>query len=109
MNNSPYNKNVSIDQRIQDCINKRNQLNDRIARLEQVKVLWNNLPFKEGDVAFHKEYGNILVKSIEYGTTEDELEDIKYNVITCHKGTVKVSFREVIPITETTKLLYEKK
>ncbi len=104
-----YNKTIGIEQRIQDCVDKRDKLNERIKRLEEVKSIWDNLPFKEGDVAVHIEFGNILIKSIEFGTTEDDLEDIKYNIITCNHGIKKISFREIVAMTEAAKVLYVKK
>lgn len=106
MSDEFYSAKTTIDQRIADCITKRDILNERIERLKQVKAVWDDLPFKEGAVAFHKEFGNVLIKSIEYGSKEDTLEDIKYNIITCNRGTQKVSFRDVIEISKATEVLY---
>lgn len=103
-----YDRNTTIDTRIADYISKRDSIDARIERLKQLKEIWDNLPFKEGDVAFHKEYGNVLIKSVIYGTTEEELEDIKYSIITCKDGYKKASYNELIPISEATKVLYAK-
>lgn len=102
----PYNKTVSLDDRIADLVKKRDEITARIDRMNEVRDVYNKLPFGEGDVAFHTEYGNVIIKSIEYGPTEDDFQDIKYNAITRNNGTVKKSYREFVPITEATKILY---
>lgn len=105
----PYTKSVTLDQRIADLEKKKEEIIAKIQRMKDVREVYNALPFGEGDVAFHAEYGNVIIKSIEYGPAETDFEDIKYNVVTAHQGTVKKSFREFVPITEATKILFASK
>jgi len=107
--NVPYNKAVTLDERIADLEKKRDEIIARIDRMRQVRDIYGQLPFGEGDVAFHAEYGNVIIKSIEYGPTEDDFQDIKYNAVTLRNGTVKKSYKEFVPITEATKILYGEK
>lgn len=102
----PYTKTVTLDQRIADLERKKEEIIAKIARMKEVREIYEKLPFGEGDVAFHAEYGNVIIKSIEYGPAESDYEDIKYNAITMNSGTVKKSFKEFVPITEATKILY---
>lgn len=86
-----YSSKTTVDQRIADCVTKRDILNDRIERLKQVKAVWDDLPFKEGAVAFHKEFGNVLTKSIEYGTKRRKyIIGKKYYIIGSMTGTLTV-------------------
>lgn len=103
-----YGRKTSIEERIRDCVIKRDELNNRIARLQEVKAVWDRLPFREGDVAFHKTYGNVLIKSIIYGEKDEDLEKIDYRVFTLNNGVAQVSYKDLIPISETTSLLYGK-
>lgn len=109
MDDKPYDKNVTIQQRIDDITKKIESLQERRARLEQVKEHWLKLRFKEGDAAFHREHGNVLIKSIEFGSKDEEIDVIKYNIVTLHKGTQKVPFTELVEISEVTKILYTEK
>lgn len=103
-----YGRKTSIEERIKDCIVKRDSLNSRIARLEEIKGVWDNLPFKEGDVAFHKQFGNVLIKSIDYGSSEEDLEKVEYRVYTTNHAVQTISYKDLIPISEATTLLYGK-
>lgn len=66
------------------------------------------LPFKVGDAAFHKEYGNVLISNI---LMDDNLSnDTTQYVIITNKGSQReVPMKEVMPISEATKILFGKK
>lgn len=102
-----YNNKTPIDERIKDLEAKAKDIADRISRLKEVKKIHKELPFKEGDVAFHAEYGNILVKSIQFGPPESDFE-IKYIVVDMNAKTHTVEWKTLLPITEATKALYGK-
>lgn len=104
-----YNTKTSYETRLNDLVTKRDQLNERIKRMEDIKAIYETLPFKEGDAAFHPELGNVIIRNIQYGSREDDFEDIKYVVVDIKAHCSTKSYKEFMPITETTKLLYAKK
>lgn len=103
-----YNKTVTLEQRIADLEKKKSEVENKIARMKEIKHVFDTLPFKEGDVAFHPDYGNVIIKAIQYGPAESDFEDIKYNVVTLN-GTVSKSYKEFVEISEATKVLFGKK
>lgn len=103
-----YNAKTGLDERIADLEKKQIEITNKIARMKEIREIWDKLPFKEGDVAFHPEHGNVIVRSIEYGSKDSDFEDIKYVIVTSRAATVKVSYKDVIAISEATKVLYGK-
>lgn len=103
-----YNAKTGLDERIADLEKKQIEIANKIARMKEIRQVWDSLPFKEGDVAFHPEHGNVIVRSIEYGSKDSDFEDIKYVIVTSRAQTPRVSYKELVPITEATKVLYGK-
>ena len=101
-----YGKKTTFEERIADLESKKKTIEDKIQRMKDCKEVYENLPFREGEAAFHATHGNVLIRSIEFGAAETDFEDIKYGVVTLSGGYQKVSYKEVLPITEATKSLY---
>ena len=101
-----YNRYTTIDQRIADVRSKIEKFNSRLQRLEEVRAIWDQLKFKEGDAAYHPKFKNVLIKSIEYGNTEEAIDEIYYHVVTVKDGNQKVSFRDIVAINDTSKVIY---
>ena len=79
------------------------QQNDRI---DKALEFISTLPFQEGDVAFHKDYGNVIVDEIAININSPE--ESSYYIIA--RGTkCNVPYKELVPISEATKILYSKK
>ena len=66
------------------------------------------LPFKVGDAGFHKDYGNVLIGNILLNDSLNE-ENTFYVVITAKGSQKELPMKEVVPITEATKILFGKK
>lgn len=94
-----------VSQRLKELKDQKNLIEDQIQNLEQAEAFLDSLAFKEGDVAFHKEHGNVLVK----GVVLDEviLENTHYMIVST-KTQVKVPYKELLPVNNTTKTLYGK-
>jgi hypothetical protein len=107
--NKPYSGAIDIDQRIADLEGKRDQLQERIRRLKECREVYDTLPFKEGDVAFHKDHGTVLVRNIEFGAPESDFQDIKYTVVNINAQTIKVPYKELVENTPAAKALFAKK
>lgn len=79
------------------------------ATLEELK----KLNFKAGDVAFHKEYGNILIRNIKIGdsysgmTHESLHNKIVADIVTTTGGGCVLA-SELLPLTDATKILYQR-
>lgn len=101
-------KPTTIDIKVADLEKKIAEFSSRLARMKECRDQYLNLPFKEGDVAFHPKHGNVIIKRIEYGTEESSFEDIKYVCIDINAQTHKLPYKEVIEITNSTKLLFGK-
>lgn len=76
---------------------------EAIYKYELLKKQMSVIPFKIGDVAYHKEYGNVLIK----GVSLRELSINGYAIITT-KGEYVVEQNEILPINDTTRTLYGK-
>ena len=96
----------SISQRIKDLNDSIVRAKDEIERLEKAQQFIDALPFKEGDAAHHKDYGNVLVKMIR--CDESNFEKTVYDIVST-KGQATVNYKELIPINNATKILYGKK
>ena len=103
-----YSKLTSVDQRIADVERKIKDLQSRLQRLKDCKQVYDSLPFGEGDVCFHKEHGNVLIRKIEFGQETDNFEDIKYVIVTITGRAYPVSYKDVVAITPATKAIYGK-
>ena len=64
------------------------------------------LPFKEGDAAFHKDHGNVLVGGLVLNKV---IENSCYSITTKTGKRCNVPFDSLMPITEATKVLYGRK
>lgn len=89
------------------------QYTEKINRVQTVKsYIDSNTTFKVGDVAFHKDFGNVLIRDIHisYSWTNDQIENpfISYSVWT-QKESERVYADSLVPITEATKILFNKK
>jgi len=96
-----------IDQRL-DRIQKEAD------KLTELKEKLKDLKFKSGDVAFHKDFGNVLVRQVlmkdDYSLGRDYTGiegDFAYEIITL-EGPQVVATDDVLPITELNKVLYGK-
>lgn len=84
----------------------------RLETLKEALTEMKELPFKEGDVAFHKGLGNVLVKHIFVGDSTSSLlpeeRDSKLivNVVTLDRGCIDVLAKDLFPITPATKVLF---
>jgi len=85
---------------------KENLINYSVL-LERVK----NLPFKEGDVVKHPDYGNCIILNILITNFDDHVglttdEEIVYEIM-CREGTEQVPISEVLPYNDMSKILYD--
>lgn len=103
-----YDKNTPLDDRIKDLELKIQQNTDKLQRMKECREVYKNLPFGEGDAVFHKEFGNVIIRSVEFGAAETNFEDITYTIVTIKAQTRKVSYKDVVAITPATKVIYGK-
>lgn len=104
---SPKNRAVqSFDQEIDNVKNKIKHYTESLAKLEKAKEFYDGLPFRLGDAAFHKDHGNVLIKSIT--VNQEDLEDSHYVIVGIDKQ-YKVPIKELVPINEATKALFGRK
>jgi TolA-binding protein len=78
-------------------------------QIEECEALENELssiPFSIGDVAFHKEYGNVIIKG--YELSKDMKSFTGYAVVS-KGGEFRVAKNTILPYSETTKVLYGNK
>ena len=66
------------------------------------------LPFKEGDAVFHKDLGNVLISTISFNDNLNE-ESTYFTVVNRNGHKKEVPMKEIVPITEATKILFGKK
>lgn len=81
-------------------------LQNQIEEIQKSKELYESLPFKSGDVAFHKTYGNVLIRGVTLNRTN--FDDSKYSIVT-QDITINVGIDELVPISEATKVLFGKR
>jgi hypothetical protein len=93
-----------LSRAIQESENKIDQLQKEMDKYKFVAEEIKKMGFKIGDVAFHKEHGNVIVKGVAL-QAEGELFICGYAII-CRKGEYVVEQNELVPISETTKILY---
>lgn len=75
-------------------------------RIDKALEFIDTLPFQEGDVAFHKDYDNVIVDEISINMVNPE--ESSYYIIA--RGTkCNVPYQELVPISEATKILFSKK
>lgn len=96
----------SIDQEINRLTERLNNYQQKIEKLTIAKDFVKDLPFTEGDAAFHPEHGNVIVDMFTLNI--ENLEASTYRIVT-RSQRIKVPYKEVIPITEATKTLFGKK
>lgn len=104
---TPPNLNEQIEQRL-------SRIKEEEAKLIDLKEKLKDLQFKVGDVAFHKDYGNVLVRQVlmkdDYSLGRDFTGvegDFAYEIVTM-EGPMVVPTSDLVPITEMTKALYGK-
>jgi len=96
-----------IDQRLDRIQKEADKLNELKEKLKDLK-------FKSGDVAFHKDFGNVLVRQVlmkdDYSLGRDFTGvegDFAYEIVTMD-GPQVVATEDLLPITELNKVLYGK-
>lgn len=77
---------------------------DTIEKLDKLEIQIEQSPYKPGDVAFHKELGNVIIEG--YALNADDNQIVLR--VTNAKQRIVVSATELAPISSTTKLLYGK-
>lgn len=94
---------------------KIEELETRLGRLKEAKKELDGLEIKEGDAAFHKDFGNVIVRRFFVGdataviAVKKEYEGkIMAETVGLH-GSASVCADELVPITEATKVLFGKK
>lgn len=92
-----------IDKVIEESEQSILKAKENIAQAEKLKEDLKNLKFSIGDVAFHQEYGNVIVKGIEL---DRKHTTIKGYLIVGRKGEFRVEQNTLLPLNETTKVLY---
>lgn len=81
---------------------------DRKNRLSEILDIVKSLQFQEGDVAFHRNFGNILIKGAHLNIDERKETAVNYSIITS-KGIIQVvPLDSIVPISEATKILFGK-
>lgn len=78
----------------------------QIEECEALENELNNIPFSIGDVAFHKEHGNVIIKGYELAK---DLKSFTGYVVVSKGGEYRVPKNSVLPYGETTKVLYGNK
>lgn len=82
-----------------------------IETMEKHLKLMDTLSFKQGDAVFHKEFGNVIIREIyipgpyKQNPHGDELSA----VVTTVDTELEVKYKDLLPISEATKILFEKK
>jgi len=87
---------------------KMDQLKKEQELFDKALAYAATLPFKVGDAAFHKDYGNVLINNILMDDTLSN-ETTQYVVVTNKGSQRELPIREVVPISEATKILFGKK
>jgi hypothetical protein len=82
------------------------KLQEEVDKYDRLIQFVDKLPFKEGDAAFHKDHGNVLVAGVALNETT---ENSTYSVITKKGNRYSVKVEELMPISEATKVLFGKK
>ena len=93
----------SFDAEISALEKKISDYQDRLVSVKKAKDFYEGLPFKMGDVAFHKDYGNVLITGIS--VHQDNFEESKYAIRSLN-GDFRVNVKDLVPITEATKALF---
>lgn len=81
-------------------------LQNQIDQIEKSKEEYESLTFKSGDVAFHKQYGNVLIRGVTLNKINFEAS--RYSIVT-QDIMVSVALDELVPISEATKVLFGKR
>lgn len=92
-----------IDKAIAESEQQIATAKESIAQAEKLKDDLKNLKFGLGDVAFHQEHGNVIIKGIEL---DRKHTTIKGYLIVGRKGEFRVEQNTLLPLNETTKVLY---
>ncbi len=85
---------------------KMDALQKELEQYETLAQQIQEMKFKIGDVAYHKDYGNVVIKGVAIGNDKDMI--VCGYAILCRKGEYTVEQNELLPINETTKVLYGK-
>ena len=79
---------------------------DSIEKCRELQELLSTLQYSIGDVAYHPDKGNVVVDGVVLNTTRTAIEG--YIIVGRH-GKSKVTINELLPYSETTKVLYGNK
>lgn len=74
--------------------------------LEQAFEFISNLPFRAGDAAFHRVFGNVLVQGVLLNSGDHE--NSSYCILLTSGKRGQAPLNELLPISEATKVLYSK-
>lgn len=96
----------------EEIVKYREELSKNIEQQQKQLEKYNDLlkfvdglPFKEGDVAFHKDYGNVIINGICINET---VENSTYSVVIKTGNKMHVPIKDLMPISDATKVLYGK-
>jgi hypothetical protein len=82
------------------------KLQQEIAEYDKIEQFASELPFKEGDAAFHKDHGNVLIHGV---SINENFENSTYSIVLRTGKRLQVKTDELMPISEATKVLFGKK
>lgn len=82
------------------------KLQNDLEKYDELVKFMDELPFKEGDAAFHKDHGNVLVSGVVLNET---VQNSTYSVVLKTGRKLQVKTDELMPISEATKVLFGKK
>lgn len=74
--------------------------------LEQALEFISNLPFKAGDAAFHRAFGNVLIQGVLLNS--GNYQNSSYCILLTSGKRGQAPLNELLPISEATKVLYGK-
>lgn len=82
------------------------KLQQEMKKFDQILEFIEQLPFKEGDAAFHKDHGNVLIGGV---ALNEVVENSTYSIVLRTGKRLQVKTDELMPISEATKVLFGKK
>lgn len=82
------------------------KLQKDLNRYDKTLEFIESLPFKEGDAAFHKDHGNVLIHGV---SINENFENSTYSIVLRTGKRLQVKTDELMPISEATKVLFGKK
>jgi hypothetical protein len=99
---------------IQSINDEESNLKKRLAAIQDLREKVESIKFKEGDVVFHQKLGNVVIQKFVVGNAvsmdlppEEDNKLIAY--VYAKNGSRTCLVEELLPINDTTKILYSKK